>query len=85
MSAKINLMSREITGKTYGIGRCSVTIGGAMLDSIAVVADGERHISDADGVIEWLVARGMTKRQATDFGLNGLKAWDEAYAVGIAN
>jgi hypothetical protein len=78
MTVNIQLMCQEIRGKTYGIGRCTVHVGGTEIDGVAVVAGDDRHVSSEEGAGEWLALHGLGKRESRRFVTNGLKAWDES-------
>jgi hypothetical protein len=75
---KINLAGMTIRGKWFGIGECIVKFGHNEYEAIAVAAGSgkakERFIGLPNGVLDWLVERGLTKRQASKFMREGIDA-----------
>lgn len=82
-TTQIHLMTDEIRGVRYGVGRCVVTIGGAPIDGVAVAAGDERRVTTEDHAWAWLAQHGLTEDEARQFVSEGLRefdAFDEAYA-----
>jgi hypothetical protein len=73
----VELVTREINGTRYGVGRVSLQLGGTKLDGVAVTAGDQKHVNTEEDAYLWLGLRGLDNAKA--FVSEGLDAWDEQH------
>jgi hypothetical protein len=79
----VQLVTKEVDGKTYGVGRVALQLGGTKLDGVAVVAGDQKHVTTEEGAYLWLGLRGLNDAKA--FVAEGLDAWDEQHEEDAAD
>lgn len=69
----VNLTTKTVRGRLYGVAAVVVTIGGAPIEAVAVMADQEKWISAREDAVRWLSERGLGKAEAEKLVADGLK------------